>query len=191
MTSASRWAAVALLGALGGCAPLPPAGPAPAAVERQLAHRFELTGRLSVSDGTRAASLGLEWRHEASDEWLFTGPLGQVVARIEADSQGAALYTGAPQPVRAVSAQDLMGQVLGISPPLDGVEAWVQGVARPGARVRRLDEVGRPASVADAGWIIDYLEYLGPEPDARPRRLEASWGEARLKLVIDRWSAIQ
>ena len=184
------WRALVLVMLLGGCAALPPAGQAPAAVERRLASRFELAGRLSVSDGTRAASLGLEWRHEASDEWLFTGPLGQVVARIEADGQGAALYTGAPEPVRAASAQELMGRVLGVSPPLDGVEAWIQGVPRPGARVRRLDDVGRPASVADAGWIIDYLEYLGPEPDARPRRLEASWGEARLKLVIDQWSVI-
>lgn len=184
------WRALVLLTVVGGCTALPPAGPAPAAVERQLAPHFELAGRLSASDGTRAASLGLEWRHEASDEWLFTSPLGQVVARIEADGQGAVLYTGAPEPIRAASAQELMGRVLGVSPPLDGVEAWVQGVPRPGARVRRLDEVGRPASVADAGWIIDYLEYLGPEPDARPRRLEASWGEARLKLVIDQWSVI-
>src|SRR5574337_734668 len=167
------------LGALAACAPLPPAAQAP--VERRLASRFELVGRLAVSDGERAASVGLEWRHGATDEWLFVSPLGQVVARIEADARGAALYTGAPEPVRAASAQELLGQVLGIAPPIDGVEAWVQAVPRPGARVRRLDEVGRPASVADAGWIIDYQEYLGPEPDARPRRLEASWGDARLK----------
>jgi outer membrane lipoprotein LolB len=188
MIAQGGWLLLALLGATAGCALVPPAAPAPAAVERRLAERFELVGRLSVSDGARAASLGLEWRHGASDDWLFLSPLGQVVARIEANGQGATLYTGAPDPVWAASAQELMNRVLGVAPPLDGVEAWVQGVARPGARVRRLDEVGRPASVADAGWIIDYLEYLGPEPDARPRRLEASWSDARLKLVIDQWS---
>jgi outer membrane lipoprotein LolB len=181
------WAGTALLGLLAACAPLPPA--APAAVERRMAADFELVGRVAVSDGARAASLGLEWRHGAGDEWLFLSPLGQVVARIAADEQGAVLYTGAPEPIWAASAQELMGRVLGVSPPLEGVEAWVQGVPRPGARVRRLDELGRPASIADAGWIIDYLEYVGPEPDARPRRLEASWGEARLKLVIDQWSS--
>lgn len=182
------WVALALLGVVAGCTSLPPA--APAAVERRLAQRFELVGRVAVSDGSRAASLGLEWRHDGSDEWLFTSPLGQAVARIAADSQGASLYTGEPEPVWAASAQELMGRVLGVAPPLDGVEAWVQGVPRPGARVRQLDELGRPASVADAGWIIDYQEYLGPEPDARPRRLEASWGEARLKLVIDQWTSL-
>lgn len=181
-------AGLALLAALAGCAPLPPA--AGVAVERRLAERFELVGRVAVSDGARVASLGLEWRHDGSDEWLFTSPLGQIVARIAADGQGAALYTGAPEPLWADSAQALMGRVLGVAPPLEGVEAWVQAVPRPGARVRRLDEQGRPASVADAGWIIDYVEYLGPEPDARPRRLEASWGEARLKLVIDQWTPL-
>lgn len=181
------WVAVA---ALAGCAAVPPAVPAATAVERRQAENFELVGRLSVSDGVRAASLGLEWRHGGSDEWLFVSPLGQVVARIEADPAGAALYTGEPEPIRAASAQDLLGRVLGVAPPIDGVAAWVQGVARPGARMRRLDEAGRPASVADAGWIIDYLEYLGPEPDARPRRIEANWGEARLKLVIDQWRSM-
>jgi outer membrane lipoprotein LolB len=188
MMARGWWLGMAFLGAAAGCAPLPPAAPATVAVDRRQAEHFELTGRLSVTDGARAASMGVEWRHSGSDEWVFLSPLGQVVARIEADAQSAALYTGSPEPVRAASAQALVGQVLGVTPPLDGVEAWVQGVPRPGARVRRLDEVGRPASVADAGWIIDYLEYLGPEPDARPRRLEATWGEARLKLVIDQWS---
>jgi outer membrane lipoprotein LolB len=159
-------------------------------VERRLAAHFELVGRVAVSDGVRAASLGMEWRHGVADEWLFIGPLGQAVARIEADDGGAVLYTGAPEPLRADSAQGLLARVLGVDPPLDGVAAWVQGVPRPGARVRQLDELGRPASVADAGWIIDYLEYAGPEPDARPRRLEASWGDARLKLVIDQWSSL-
>lgn len=182
------WGGLALLGALAGCAPMPPTALPSEAVHRQLAPRFELSGRLSVSDGSRAASMGLEWRHDGSDEWLFLSPLGQVVARIEADGQGATLQTGSGELVHAGSAQELMDRVLGVSPPLEGVEAWVQGVPRPAARVRQLDEVGRPARVSDAGWIIDYLEYVGPEPDARPRRLEASWGEARLKLVIDQWS---
>ena len=180
--------ALSLLGAVAGCASMTSSAVAPASVERQLAKRFELVGRLSVSDGAQAASMGLEWRHGVSDDWLFLSPLGQVVARIEADERGAILYSGTQEPVYATSAQELMARVLGVAPPVDGVEAWVQGVARPGARVRRVDAVGRPASVADAGWVIDYLEYAGPDPDARPRRLEANWGEARLKLVIDQWS---
>lgn len=188
MTLRAGWVSLTLLGVLGACAMVP--SPAPSAVERRQTQQFELIGRLAVSDGSRAASLGLEWRHGAADEWLFLSPLGQVVARIVADAQGATLYTGGPEPLQAASAQALVGRVLGVDPPIDGVAAWVQGVPRPGARVRQLDEVGRPASVADAGWIIDYMEYAGPEADARPRRLEASWGEARLKLVIDQWSVL-
>ena len=180
--------AAAAIGVVTGCARMPPAAVEP--VTRTLTPHFEVVGRMAVSDGDRAASLGFEWRHDASDEWLFVGPLGQVVARLRADAEGAVLHLGGQAPLRATSAQDLMGRVLGVAPPLAGVEAWVQGVPRPDARVRRLDEVGRPASVADAGWIIDYLEYLGPEPDARPRRLEATWGEARLKLVIDQWTEL-
>jgi outer membrane lipoprotein LolB len=173
--------------AVAACVALPPAG---VPVARQLAPRFELVGRLAATDGERAASVGVEWRHGAADEWLFVSPLGQVVARIEADGHGASLYAGATEPLRAASAQELLGRVLGVAPPVDGVVAWVQGVPRPSARVLQLDHVGRPARVSDAGWIIDYPEYRGPEPDARPRRLEANWGEARLKLVIDQWTAI-
>lgn len=171
-----------------GCAALPPG--APAAVERHLEQRFELVGRMAVSEGERSASMGVEWRHGAGDEWLFLSPLGQVVARIESDGRGALLQASGQEPLRAASVQELMGRVLGLAPPVEGVAAWVQGFPRDGARVRRLDEVGRPASVADAGWIIDYLEYAGPQADARPRRLEAAWGGARLKLVIDQWTVL-
>jgi outer membrane lipoprotein LolB len=185
-----RCLALALAVALGvgGCGTLPEM--APAAVERELQERFELVGRMAVTEGQRSASMGIEWRHGVVDEWLFLSPLGQVVARIEATAGEAVLHSGGQAPVRAASAQELMARVLGIAPPLEGVAAWVQGVPRDGAQVRRLDAAGRPARVADAGWIIDYLEYAGPEADARPRRLEASWGDARMKLVIDQWARL-
>lgn len=187
------WGAVLALtgGLMTGCAPLAPSPGAP--VERQLVSRFELVGRMAVVAGERSASMGVAWRHggekEPTDEWQFLSPLGQVVARIEADQTGATLIAGG-EPVRAASAQELMGRMLGVSPPLAGIAAWVQAVPRDGARVRAWDENGRPASMADEGWVIDYLEYADASPDARPRRIEARWGDATLKLVIDQWSAI-
>lgn len=185
-----RWVRVLLLAApLVGCVPLVPSDGTP--VVRPLSAHFELVGRMAVTAGERNASMGVEWRHGGSaDEWLFLSPLGQVLARIDADSTGATLVTGGGQPVRALNAQDLMAQMLGVSPPLGGVAAWVQAVPRTSARVRSLDEVGRPASMTDEGWVIDYLEYSDGSPDASPRRIEARWGDATLKLVIDQWATL-
>ena len=64
----------------------PPAVERPVAIELQ---RFALEGRLQVRDGERTAAVGIDWQHEAfRDDWLFTGPLGLGLARIEADAAG-------------------------------------------------------------------------------------------------------
>lgn len=83
-----------------------------------------------------------------------------------------------------------MGRVIGVAPPLDGVVAWVQAAPRDRAVVREVDERGRPLRMVDAGWVVEYLEYAGDGPLDRPRRLEISQGDARLRLVIDDWRSL-
>jgi outer membrane biogenesis lipoprotein LolB len=47
-------------------------------------------GRLQVRDGERSAAVGVYWEHAPElDSWLFTGPLGQGLARIESKAGGA------------------------------------------------------------------------------------------------------
>ena len=91
------------LGLVGCAAPAlrtPPAERAPVAEIT----RFALEGRLQVRDAERSAAVGFDWQHDGPrDEWLFTGPLGQGLARIESDAEGARMTLSDGRRVDAAS----------------------------------------------------------------------------------------
>lgn len=184
-----RLAAAAItLVALSGCA-TPSAVPEIAPVARPGVAAFELEGRLAASDGERAASGSLTWVHSPlSDEWTVFSPLGQIVAQLVRTPRGATLLTADGRTQHADDANTILPQLLGVSAPLDGLSHWVQASPRAGARVLSVDDTGRPARISDAGWVIDYPEYAGPTADAAPRRIDAAWGDARIRLIIDQWT---
>lgn len=182
-------AACALALLLGGCTALAPAHSVPAAV-RTAAPAFELSGRVSASDGSQAASGTLEWLHaRGSDQWTVSSPLGQILARLESSPGGAQLLAADGRRVHAARAQDLLPQLLGIDAPLERLAQWVQATPAADAEVRLRDSHGRPALVFDQGWRIEYTAYADDGARAVPRRIEVSRGDARLRLLIDSWQA--
>lgn len=196
LRESTRRACILLLAATAvvasGCRTLMPADEADTKASRPHVQHFDLEGRISATDGERGANGSLLWSHRPDrDEWTLLSPLGQIVARLSRDPSGARLDTGDGRPVFAESVDAMLPELLGVPAPVDGLAYWVQASVRPGARILAFDGVGRPARITDAGWIIDYLAYADGEPDAPPRRIEAVWGEARIRLVIDHWSGAQ
>ena len=184
------WLGAATLIALSGCATLTPPSEHGVA-SRDAASAFLLEARISATDGDRAASGRLEWEHAAdADIWLLFSPLGQVVAQLVATDAGATLRTADGQMLTGHSAEAMLPELLGVPAPTDGLTHWVQAIPRAGARVLATDLAGRPARISDAGWIIDYPEYATESPDAMPRRIDARWGDARIRLVIDNWTVL-
>jgi len=153
--------------------------------------RFQLEGRLQVRDGERTAAVGVDWQHDSGhDDWLFTGPLGQGLARIEADADagGARMTLADGRRSEATSAAELAEHVLGVSAPFKQLPAWITARLRDGAEVRELDPAGRPRRVVDQGWTIEYIEYAGDGPDALPRKIDVHRGETRLRVIVDAWN---
>lgn len=192
--SAARRAALAMLAGvvvgLAACAPLSPVAHE-AAARRPVFAAFELQGRLSATDGQQAASGRVEWQHRAhADSWTVFTPLGQIAAQLDSDATGATLLTADGLRERAASADELLPRVLGVELPVAQLSRWVQASPDGHADVRQRDALGRPALVIDRGWRIDYLDYAGATPDAAPARLDISRGDARLRLIIDSWTAL-
>ena len=173
---------------LAGCA-APAIVPAPELRALAPLPRFALEGRLQVRDGERSAAVGVDWQHdEARDEWLFTGPLGQGLARMEADGAGARMQLSDGRRSEAASAGELAEGLLGVSAPFEALPRWVTARPAATAQVRRLDALGRPLQLVDQGWTIDYLEYAGEAPDSPPRKIDAQRGDTRLRLIVDSWN---
>ncbi len=181
-------ALVSLLG-LAACAAVPESRPA--VPLRALAELpgFQLTGRLQVRDGERSAVVGLDWQHARErDTWLFVGPLGQGLARIDSEVGGARMTLSDGRQVTAGTAAELAEGVLGVSAPFAELPRCVTARVGPGAELRATDALGRPRQVIDAGWTIDYIDYAEDGPDDLPRKLDIHRGDTRLRLIVDSWN---
>jgi len=184
--------AVLAVGILATACAFNPAAPPPDPVARQTFDVFSLSGRLSVSDGKQSASGRLDWSRSAgADRWTVFSPLGQIVAQIDSEPDGAEVLLADGERRYAPQVADLIPMLLpGAAEagfPSERLAAWVQAAPPDGAEVRTLDAQGRPARLIDKGWIINYLGYRDESPEALPRLVDISRGEFRLRLVVDRW----
>lgn len=183
-----RWsrgfAALLLSLLLAACAlPAPRPSPAPRP-ERAEIGRFNLEGRLALRQGERPYHAGISWRHDAgADEILLTGPLGQGIAELNRDAQGARLTTAEGKRYQAADWAALAQDVLGLTLPLNELPRWL--AAQVEARNR--DEEGRPRQAIVDGWQIDYLDYESEARNALPTLLEMRRDDIDLRLKIDQW----
>ena len=149
---------------------------------------FDLDGRASIKDGERSGAVSIYWEHRPQSDVIdFMSPLGQVLARLTGEAGGATLQMPDGERRRAVSAEILAEQLLGLRVPVARLRSWVQAVPGPRARLLRSDEVGRPALIAEDGWVVEYLSYAGPDAGAPVRDMQAVWGELEVRLLIDDW----
>jgi len=150
---------------------------------------FYLSGRVSVKYGAEAASGKIAWQHDvASDDLLFSTPLGQGVARIVRHDALMSLTTSDQKVYEAGDAETLTERVLGWRLPLTGLPDWVRGRATAGAPAQtRLDSSQRLAELRQSGWLVEFLEYKSE--NGPPTLLRLSRQDVEIRLVIDQWRA--
>lgn len=169
-------------------APPSPVGGTPA---RATLDAFSLEGRFSLRNEDKNYAGRLSWKHQGeSDEVLLSSPLGQGLAEIVSNPQGARLTASDGKVYTAVDAETLTRDVLGYPLPLAQLSDWVRGQAR-GAEDSSIDEQGRPLSLRVATWRIEY-GYENEDPAAPPNRLfaERLGGGLELRLRIDEWNRL-
>jgi len=176
---------VAAVSALAGCAALEPARPV-----LPRAPVFDLVGRVAVTHDGRPFSSGVRWQHAAErDEiWLLT-PLGQALAHIVDDAEGA-VYTGSDRrQYRARDVEALTRRTLGWELPVARLAWWVRGdSAADGviAEVER-DPQNRLLRLRQDGWDITYVYRSQDSADSLPQRLDLRSESQSIRLVIDTW----
>ena len=146
---------------------------------------FELAGRVAVRYQERGFSSSLRWKQtDGRDEIWLTAPLGQTIAYLEADADGATI-TGADQrQYRAASIESLTKSAFGWRFPVDGMRYWAFGDAAPGtlpAAVER-DAAGRIARLRQDDWRVTF-NYTADAK--RPSRLDIAGNDAEIRLVVD------
>jgi len=176
---------VAAVSALAGCAALEPARPV-----LPRAPAFDLVGRMAVTHDGRSFSSGVRWQHAADrDEiWLLT-PLGQALARIVDDAEGA-VYTGSDRrQYRARDVEALTRRTLGWELPVARLAWWVRGDSAADGAIAEVerDPQNRLLRLRQDGWDITYVYRSQDSADSLPQRLDLRSESQSIRLVIDTW----
>ncbi len=169
----ARAAAAVLALLLGACAALP--GPQPLPDLAGIPDAFEMSGRLAMRQGDRSDIAKLRWTHQPGrDLWVISSPLGNEVARIEADSSGATLTQAGGAGARADSFAELTERALGIALDPATLARWLHG--------------GAPSASSD--WVVTVEEKQRAGAIEIARRIGARRGDVVVRLVVDEYKAL-
>ncbi|WP_246038858.1 lipoprotein insertase outer membrane protein LolB [Peristeroidobacter soli] len=185
-------AAIFLLAA--GCATTP-TGPAPGtAIPADLKDldRWQARGRLGVSGPDNGGSGSFEWSQRGDVSNVdIRGPIGIGGVHLEMRGAGGnpnlVLQTSDGLKLESDAAWDELQNRLGTSVPAGNLRYWMLGIAAPGEHQWHEENQNGVTTLEQAGWRIDYQRF-STEPGARvPMRITATSGDARVRIVVDRW----
>ncbi|HEY1076686.1 MAG TPA: lipoprotein insertase outer membrane protein LolB [Fontimonas sp.] len=150
---------------------------------------FSLQGRFTQAGGSGG---NLRWQQRVDDQFelQLSGPFGAgaiamngTTERVEVRSKDGTQVTTDPE--------QWMRQHLGWTLPLDSLRAWALGRPAPGPVGRyELDEAGQLSLLEQGQWTVRFDRYQAVGSLALPGRIEATQGDVQLRLVIDRWEAL-
>lgn len=150
---------------------------------------FSLQGRLSDGRG-RSGDLSWQQRADGSFALQLRGPFGAGAVAIEGDARQVTVrskdgeqFTDDPR--------GWMLEQLGWDLPLDDLRDWVLGLPADGVvETLVLDANGRLENLQQHGWTVRYERYQTVGALDLPQRLDAQSGDIRLRLMVDRWMAV-
>ncbi len=151
--------------------------------------RWEFRGRIGVSAGTEGFNGKLRWRQK-DDRFNATvsGPLGAGAIEIEGDGQQVSLTDKHGEVTRMQDAEAEIYARYGWTIPVASLRYWALGIPAPGVPAStEFDDDGRLSMLTQRDWVVTISQYREGGGQLMPRRIAAVNGEAKVRLVIDKW----
>jgi outer membrane lipoprotein LolB len=100
---------------------------------------------------------------------------------------GLSLNGGPP----SVTVMAELEEKLGFNLPLDTLRFWLLGIPDPSIPFDLTrNEQDRALRLSQAGWTIDYDQYMPSNGDVLPKRLVLTRSTARLRIAVDHWQGL-
>lgn len=153
---------------------------------------WRIQGKVGMRFRDQSASFGISWLQNGADnyEMNIKNPLtGSILAYLQGNKSGVTLKAN-DKTYQDANAERLLRSQLGISLPLDGMKYWVRGIPAPGSLVGnvKLDAQGRPESLQQSGWVIDYSDWQGNDWKALPNRINLTrMPDTKVKVISKDW----
>jgi outer membrane lipoprotein LolB len=150
---------------------------------------FELRGRVALSSGTEGFNGGLRWDQDRNRAHVeIEGPLGAGGVRIDLTATSLTLTTSRGERLDGEAGRAELERRIGFALPLASLRYWLTGAPDP---TLPADEVPgdepRLDHLTQAGWHIDYTQYVAVDGLWLPKRLSMQREAARVRLIVERW----
>jgi outer membrane lipoprotein LolB len=164
-----------------------------AAAGREGLSSWRAVGRLAVKATSGGFNASFDWRQAgARGELSVHGPFGAGRSRVQIDPDRIRVESGDAAPLDFAppfeGVERALLDRLGFEVPLGSLRYWLLGLADP---LEPFD--GGPGSgFTQHGWHVE-VDDVDPAsvPSALPRRLTLSRGDARIRVVFDRWETVE
>lgn len=166
---------------------------------RQYHQRIDLAGRLSVqyqrNGNDESLHASFTWQQTPTHSMVtILSPLGQILATIETNPNGATLIESG-QPARSATDVDaLAARALGWPLPVAGLHKWLQGFATSNAQRAFVATPNQQTVMTQDGWQIQYPDWQAVDgsTEQRPKRIDLTRsteqaGKVNIRIVLDRW----
>lgn len=157
---------------------------------------WSLSGRVALATGRNGGSGRIEWQQKdplnyavtlnapvSRQSWRLSGNRRNEAGRLEGLDGG---------PREGADAESLLLEATGWYLPVNQMPAWLLGLPSDEAEPALVDygPDGRLAVIEQAGWRIEYLEWVPalPAQPELPRRIVATRGDAKVRLIVDEWT---
>ncbi|PKM14547.1 MAG: outer membrane lipoprotein LolB [Gammaproteobacteria bacterium HGW-Gammaproteobacteria-2] len=150
--------------------------------------QWQMQGRIALALGDDSGSGRLLWQHDGADYSIqVSAPVSRQSWRLSAREGWARLEGLEDGTHEGPDAQALLRESLGWEVPLEALSAWLRGMRANGLATMQFDDLGLPAQIEQQGWLVQFRTWSNDGPMPMPRRVFASRGDAKVRLVIDAW----
>ena len=151
---------------------------------------WEFAGRIGVSAGDEGFNGQLWWRQDGIVfRARISGPLGVGTVFINGDRRELTVTDRDGTVTELVDAENELRQMYGWTIPVTSLRFWALGVPDPASPAEtEFGEDGQLSKLRQQNWQVEFTQYREGGGQLMPRRLTAVSDDAKVRLVIDKWT---
>ena len=152
--------------------------------------QWEFAGRIGASAGDDGFNGKLRWRQSRDDfSATVSGPLGAGAVRIEGNGDHVTLIDKQGETAELTDAERDLRNRYGWTIPVNSLRYWALGIPDPSVpTVTHFGDDGLVDEMQQGGWLVTIAEYRDGGGQPMPRRISAVNADAKVRLVIDKWT---
>lgn len=152
--------------------------------------QWEFSGRIGASAGDEGFNGKLRWRqHAGRFSATVSGPLGVGTVRIEGDGDQVTLTDKQGETTILADVELDLRLRYGWTIPVHSLRFWALGIPDPSTpAVTGFGDNGLVDEMQQGNWLVTIAEYRDAGGQPMPRRISAVNGDAKVRLVIDKWT---